>query len=478
MKNLIWFRQDLRLTDNRALSAAAAESTEGLIALFIATPKTWSDHHLSGNKVDLLLRQLQSLKTDLAALNIPLKFLRLKTFDESAAAVKSLCQDLEITKVFANKQHLVDEEQRDKAVEEKLADLGISLECFDDLTLLPPLHVIKKDGLPYQVFTPYKRAWLSQINVDDWRSAKALKKQKSLSVIADEVPNSLPGFKVSVDTSIWPAGEAHAQKQLKVFCREKLSHYEAQRNFPVADDTSRLSPYLAIGVLSARQCLRAILDETGHGDVQEISSPGASTWLNELIWRDFYQSIAAHFPAVVKGEAFRPITDCLPWSDNQAHFKAWCDGETGFPLVDAGMRQLNQTGWMHNRLRMVVAMFLCKTLFIHWREGEQYFMQNLIDGDFSANNGGWQWSASTGTDAVPYFRIFNPTTQSERFDKTGDFIRHYCPELAELSAKEIHNPSLEARKRLGYPAPIVNYSDMRKTVIDAFKALSTIKDFQ
>ncbi len=258
---------------------------------------------------------------------------------------------------------------------------------------------------------------------------------------------------------------------MHAFCAEAIDGYAEQRDFPALPGTSQLSAYLAAGVLSVRQCLHAAL-AANQGEFAS-GNAGVVTWINELLWRDFYSHILVGYSKVSRNRAFKPETEALPWRDAPEDLLAWQQGRTGFPIIDAAMRQLLATGWMHNRLRMVVAMFLTKNLLIDWREGERFFMQHLIDGDLAANNGGWQWSASTGTDAVPYFRIFNPISQSQRFDPQGDFIRYWLPELKHLSNKDIHQA-----KQLGglferndYPQPIVDLSSSRKRALNAFKQL-------
>ena len=278
----------------------------------------------------------------------------------------------------------------------------------------------------------------------------------------------LPGWR----SDLWPAGETAAQKCLADFAGTGLAKYHETRDFPAIGGTSCLSPWLACGALSPRQCLSAVMQDDkkwpGEGS-------GAEVWLSELIWRDFYAHVVVGFPRVSRSQPFQKKTAGLRWRDDDSDLQAWQSGQTGYPIVDAAMRQLNQTGWMHNRLRMVAAMFLSKHLLIDWRRGEKYFMQNLLDGDLAANNGGWQWSASTGTDAVPYFRIFNPFSQSERFDADGSFIRQYCPELADISASALHNPlrlaAEIAKKKISYPVPVVDHKIARERALAAFKNL-------
>lgn len=254
------------------------------------------------------------------------------------------------------------------------------------------------------------------------------------------------------------------------FCAEKLRQYDEQRDFPACPGTSRISPYLTLGIISVRQCLAAI--EAALGQLPfERGAPGF-VWLNELIWREFYQHLLVAFPHVSKHKAFKPETDHIRWLWDDARFTAWCEGKTGYPIVDAAMRCLNQTGWMHNRLRMIVASFLTKDLHIDWRLGERYFMQHLIDGELAANNGGWQWAASTGADAAPYFRIFNPTTQGQRFDEQGQFIKQWLPELELVPAKYIHTPHDWLKvfdPQDSYPAPIVDHSESRTIALALFQ---------
>nr|WP_228148220.1 deoxyribodipyrimidine photo-lyase [Acinetobacter seifertii] len=269
---------------------------------------------------------------------------------------------------------------------------------------------------------------------------------------------------------LWPVGESYALEQLDHFIEDSISHYKVERDFPHITGTSKLSPYLNIGILSIRQCLQALF-RSQHGNFH-LTNEGQQTWLDELIWREFYQHILFDFPYVSKHIPFKKDTQKIQWNHNPEHLTAWQTGQTGIPIVDAGMRQLLQTGWMHNRVRMITAMFLCKNLLIDWRIGEQWFMQHLIDGDLAANNGGWQWCASTGTDAVPYFRIFNPISQSQKFDPNGDYIRTWVKELAHLDNKSIHDPySANKSLRLNYPKPIVDLKETRLKAIETFKRI-------
>ena len=268
----------------------------------------------------------------------------------------------------------------------------------------------------------------------------------------------------------WPFSEEYALTSLDDFINDKVIHYEKERDFPHQDSTSQLSPYLNLGIISIRQCIQALFRR--QHDHFQIEHLGQQTWLDELLWREFYQHILFDFPQISKHQPFKTHTHKIQWRDAPEDLAAWQQGQTGIPIVDAGMRQLLATGWMHNRVRMVTAMFLTKNLLMDWRLGEQWFMQHLIDGNLAANNGGWQWCASTGTDSVPYFRIFNPISQSQKFDVNGNYIRQWVPELAHLDAKTIHEPyAKNSNLALNYPKPIADLKQTRIRAIEVFKSI-------
>jgi deoxyribodipyrimidine photo-lyase len=471
MRILYWFRADLRLADNIGLHHAITQASE-LLALYVITPKTWQSHHAAACKVQFILNHLQALSQKLAEKGIPLLIRETATFASTPLLIKKLCVEHQIDALFFNKQYEVDEKKRDKNIHRTL-NKTLTIKSYDDQCVLAPGLVKSQQDQPLQIFTPFKKTWLHIANdLSAWKTLRLPQKIFHSSHLADPIPKTLKGWKCIVDLTHWPAGEEAAEKRLNHFCHTNIFDYHHDRDFPAKTSTSQLSPYLAQGVISPRQCIQKIMTTIKANHFSDVEKhPGCATWLSELIWRDFYKHIVFFHPKVCCYKAFRPHTDKLPWGNNPTHYRLWCEGKTGFPLVDAAMRQLNQTGWMHNRLRMVVAMFFSKTLFLDWRLGERYFMQHLIDGDLAANNGGWQWSASTGTDSVPYFRIFNPTTQSQRFDPNGNFIRTYCPELASLNNKTIHAPIDQGIDvdTLHYPKPIVCYKTMRKKVIDLFR---------
>jgi deoxyribodipyrimidine photo-lyase len=473
MRGIIWFREDLRISDNTALHHACAQCTDGVIAVFVLNDSMWRKHHVAACRVDFVLRGLRTLSESLAKLNIPLLILEVKNTKEILTELFRLITQHKAQALFFNKQYEVNESRRDQAVEAYLLAHNVTCHSYHDQLILTPGTIKTQSNTFFSVFTPYKRAWqkvfLQQNNL---KALPTPKPQTALNIKPSVIPKKLAGFESAIPAELWPAGEKIAHEKLSGFIEEQLFKYDQQRDFPAIDGTSQLSPYLATGMISARQCFAAALDANQHEI--DTGNKGALTWMSELIWREFYKTILIAFPRVSMHQPFQEHTKKIKWNYDEKLLLAWQQGKTGYPIVDASMRQLNATGWMHNRLRMVVAMFFSKNLFLDWRLGEQYFMEHLIDGDLAANNGGWQWSASTGTDAAPYFRIFNPTRQSERFDPSGTFIRHYCPELSHLSGKDIHEPYTKAPLLIStddYPKPIVDFSKTRQSAINAFNII-------
>lgn len=472
VKNLVWFRSDLRTRDNRALHAACSSRT-GVAGLFVLSPGDWRRHDDAPCKIDLMLRTLRELAGGLERLNVPLLIRTAPTPDDVPSVVAGVVRELGARSVHWNEEYPVHERQRDAATAAALKSAGCEVVTHADQVVLAPGSVLTGEGRPFTVFTPFKRAWLKKLAEEGGiRLLGAPAKQEPCGLTGDAPPMQIGGFESPIDPGLWPAGETHALKRLSAFIGARARRYKAERDFPALDGTSTLSPYLTIGAISPRQCVAAAA-EANEGRL-DGGSEGLATWISEVVWREFYKHVIAAFPRVSMGRAFKPATDRIVWSDSQSDFEAWKDGRTGYPIVDAAMRQLRATGWMHNRLRMVAAMFLTKDLFINWRWGEQHFMRSLVDGDIGQNNGGWQWSASTGTDAAPYFRIFNPISQSAKFDPDGAFIKKYVPELASLSGEAIHDPSQLpplARQRIDYPEPIVDHAKARERVLAAFKAV-------
>jgi deoxyribodipyrimidine photo-lyase len=476
MRPLVWFRSDLRIADNAALARAARDATRGVIAVFLLSPDQWREHEDAPVKIDLILRSLQALSTSLQKLNIPLLIGEAPRFADAPQELLRIAKAHQCDAIYFNREYELNESRRDAALERAFKHAGHNVHTFDDQVLASPGAIRTQEGRFYTVFTPFKRTLIARLTEAGVPAPHpAPKPQSSMACSPSLVPSSIDGFESAIDPSLWPAGESHARDRLSAFGASRIASYKNQRDFPAIDGTSALSPYLAVGCISIRQCLHAAV-EANHDSRAPLESgnPGATCWISELIWREFYIHILHGFPRVCMHRPFQPATDSIRWNDNHDHFNAWCEGRTGVPIVDAGMRQLARTGWMHNRVRMIVAMYLAKNLFLDWRHGERHFMRHLVDGFLASNNGGWQWSASTGTDAAPYFRIFNPISQSLRFDPEGTYIRRFVPELASLSNDAIHDPSALpelARARLEYPEMLVDLSRSRAAAIEAFRAI-------
>lgn len=470
MRSLMWFRSDLRIDDNTALHHACKDANDGVVAVFALCPKQWSEHDWGAMKVDFVLRNVRSLSESLVRINVPLRLVEVPHFASLPAELLHIAELHDCEALYFNQEYEVNELHRDDMVTRRFEKAGLSVHPFVDQTMLDVSPLRTGSGDWYKVFTPFKRKWLEIAKEDGFLPVCPRPgKQKPLDIQPDPVPDSLRGFDGHARADLWPEGERDARKRLKRFTSERINDYQSMRDLPAEPATSELSPYLAAGVLSPRQCLVAAL-EANNGKF-DSGRKGVTTWISELIWREFYRHVLMGFPRVCMNRPFRPETDQLPWRYDETEFRAWCAGRTGVPIVDAGMRQLARTGWMHNRLRMIVAMFLTKDLFIDWRWGERYFMQHLVDGDFANNNGGWQWSASTGTDAAPYFRIFNPFSQSKRYDPDGDYIRRFVPELKDVPAGHLHDEERMASLGSDYPGLDLDRSAGRERVLAAFKDL-------
>ncbi|MDU5452735.1 deoxyribodipyrimidine photo-lyase [Pseudescherichia vulneris] len=465
--HLVWFRADLRVKDNLALAAACRDRHARVLALFISTPRQWEKHEMAARQAAFMQSHLRSLQHALAEKGIPLLFVEVDDFHASVGAVKEICEEHGVSRLFYNYQYEINERQRDAAVERALPE--VTCQGLDDSVMLAPGSVMTGDRQMYKVFTPYKNAFLRRLREDlpECVPAPAVREGGALSDTLKPLTITYP--QQDFDPSLFPATEQAAVERLRDFCRHEVGEYEAKRDFPALDATSRLSPCLALGVISPRQCLHRLLAEQPDA----LNGGAGAVWLNELIWRDFYRHLMTWYPDLCKHRPFIPWTERVQWQRDPTHLHAWQTGRTGYPIVDAAMRQMNNTGWMHNRLRMITASFLVKDLLIDWRIGERYFISQLIDGDLAANNGGWQWAASTGTDAAPYFRIFNPTTQGEKFDKHGEFIRQWLPELAKVPAASLHDPWGWADKQgvtLDYPRPVVDHKQARAATLAAYEA--------
>jgi deoxyribodipyrimidine photo-lyase len=469
MNVLLWLRADLRLRDNPALRHACEEGS--VIAAFLISPAQWVAHDEAPLKVDFWLRNLSVLSDELAELNIPLKFIHADRWHTAPQAVTDFCLANQIRSVHVNAEWGINERRRDGAVAEQIERHGVRWTAHHGATLLIPGTVVTGKGDCYQVFTPFAKRCRDILRSALPHSACTPSAQPHIGIRADAVPAHLPPFITPAPDcrALWPAGATAAIDRPLEFTDGVIDHYDHDRDLPALDGTSRLSPYLAAGVISPVQCLRAAL-AANHGEL-DSGKAGIRTWIDELLWREFYLHLLAATPGLSMHQPMRPETVAVPWRDAPNELHAWQQGKTGIPIIDAAMRQLLGQGWMHNRLRMLTAMFLSKNLLIDWRLGEAWFMQHLIDGDLASNNGGWQWSASTGADAAPYFRVFNPLTQSRKFDPDGAFLARWLPELAGLPAQARHDPTPLERAQTGYPRAIVDLGETRLRAIDAFKGL-------
>lgn len=468
-RSLVWFRRDLRLEDHAALSQALQQSA-AVYCVFVFDRDILDDLPAADRRVDFIHASVCELATALRAAGGGL----ICRHDIATSAIPALAAELDVDAVFCNFDDEPAALQRDRAVEQALNHAGRAFCSFKDHLLLARAEVMSGAGRPYSVYTPYRRAWLARLTPADLQPHAVAPYLAALAPLppADPPPLTSLGFQPTDLPSLGiQPGMSGAAARLADFL-PRIAQYREARNYPGAKGPSYLAPHLRFGTISIRSLAAAALRD---------GSDGAQCWLDELIWRDFYAMILYHHPQVVTAD-FKPEYAALAWRNDPAGFAAWCAGATGYPIVDAAMRQLNQTGYMHNRLRMITASFLTKDLLIDWRLGADYFAQHLLDFDLASNNGGWQWAASTGCDAQPYFRIFNPVTQSEKFDPVGRFIRRYLPELARCPDDHLHAPwtlpaarqaQLDIRIGINYPAPIVDHAAARQRALQAYQAVRT-----
>ena len=472
MTQLVWFRTDLRLDDQPALMAA--RSAGPALGLFIVSMPQWQAHDDAPSKVDLWRRALIDLQPRLAERGVALKLLRVDRWRDVPQALLAFCVSMGVEVVHCNREQGVNERRRDREAFTLLKANGIQMVGHDGQTLFEPGSLKTGSGDTYRVFTPFARACRAKL-----RSAASLPLPAPTplrlppEMQPDSIEQTWPDCLPCLD-QIWPAEHHAVTQRLSDFIASAVSSYDMARDFPAQPGTSKLSPYLAAGLISPRQCLHAAMQVNG-GEI-ETGNPGVGVWINELLWREFYWHLLHGYPKLSMHRPLRDQTEAIRWREAPEDYKAWCEARTGVPIVDAAMRQMLATGWMHNRLRMIVAMFFTKNLLLDWRHGEKFFMQHLIDGDLAANNGGWQWSASTGADSAPYFRVFNPVSQSQKFDPLGEFIRKWVPELSKLDAKSIHDPTVDQRRACSYPQAIVDLKSSRLRAIEAFKRLSITEE--
>jgi deoxyribodipyrimidine photo-lyase len=461
MRGLHWFRSDLRLRDNSVLGALADRVDEWL-PVFVIDPELLGPDPTRPRE-RFLFDCLERLRVDLEGRGVP--FLIVDGRPEEQ--LPKLLRETGASWLAYAEATTPQGRRRDRRVREAVEALGVELLSLRDHTIFGPEEIRTKAGGAYSVYTPYRNRWWAE-----WASAPRhaarrtrLPKRPIPGVAAQS--GSLPErLEVASEVLLPTGGERAAVRRLRGFLDGPVGRYATDRDLPAIDGTSKLSPYLRFGAISARRC---VSEGLAAAEAEPALEEGIRKWLDEIVWREFYDAVLFERPSVLTSN-YRSEYDGLEWNEDPALFEAWCQGRTGFPFVDAGMRQLLETGWMHNRVRMVVASFLTKDLLIDWRQGARFFYEKLVDGDPASNNGGWQWAASTGTDAQPYFRIFNPVSQGQRWDPEGEYIRRFVPELRGIrNPKWIHAPWLADEPPGDYPAPIVDHAARREAALAAFK---------
>jgi len=441
---IVWFRRDLRVTDHAAL-ALATRTHDNVVGVFCFQSLFFTNEHSSAKRSTYLLALLHELQKSLHKLGIPLLFVEGIPQQE----IGKLCTTLSADSLYYTVDDAPFALKRDNSVTHTLETQQVTVIPVDDQLILSPTKVLKSDNSPYKQFTAFKKAWLTQLETVDLSEVHVTQRKTSVdSELISQSKELLDQYQKKYGTADLSASpfsphEDHAIERLQEFLATQVDTYDSTRDFPALQGTSQISAYLKFGVLSIRMVLRLLLQSSHAVSIASLSV-GKQIWLSELIWREFYHAVFYHFPYSADA-AFTRKYDAIAWENNPTYFQAWCEGKTGFPLVDAGMRQLVTTGYLHNRLRMIVASFLCKDLLIDWKWGETFFATHLIDYDPASNVGGWQWAAGTGTDAQPYFRIFNPQAQQKKYDPDCSFISRWVP---EYNSDE-------------YPAPIVDHSLQR-----------------
>ncbi|SPO37604.1 related to deoxyribodipyrimidine photo-lyase PHR [Pseudozyma flocculosa] len=521
-----WMRMhDLRIHDNRALAHASELAKQrrdkgkggNLIALHVISPGDFRAHDRSARRIDFVLRTLRDLERKFAEKQIPFVVVTVEPRTAIIDRVFELCKQWGAGQLTANIEYEVDELWRDAKMVDQAGERDVAFSLFHDCYVVPPGKVTTNDGRPYSVFSPWNRKWTDILSKDmslldespePEPNDKAIRQDKELGALFDleklgdgyGIPDQLEGFECAdrdYMAKLWPVEGDAAKKVLDNFMEGKggktildapanegsenvganskesrIGRYSTGRNLVSENGTSRISPYLAAGLVSPRECLRRTM-AINKNRLHVGRDSGVAMWNTEVSFRDFYGHVLAAWPKVCMGHAFITKYEDVKWETDSETLQAWKEGRTGYPIVDAAQRQCIKQGYIHNRGRMISAMFLTKHLLHDWREGERHFSLNFVDQDFASNNGGWQWSASTGTDPQPYFRIFNPLSQSEKSDPDGEYIRHFVPELRNVKGNAIHDPfnrlSPAEFKKLGYPKPIVEHKQARERALRRFK---------
>jgi deoxyribodipyrimidine photo-lyase len=471
---LFWHRRDLRISDNVALAAARKQSDK-VVGLFCLDRNLLERDDLAPARVTYMIGCLQELQQHYQKLGSQLLIIQ----GQPQKAIPQLAAALQAKAVFWNLDVEPYSKDRDRHVVDALKEKGIAWKNFWDQLLHAPGEILTKSSdLPYKVYTPFWRSWIQAKkqsiveNVEQLKGLTEAEIKTAKGTGAINLPTASDLGYVWENPLLVAPGETAAKNKLEEFCDRAIYSYDEERNFPYVDGTSQLSAALKFGAIGIRTVWQATLDVLE--DCRSIEAQNnIQTWQKELAWREFYQHCMFFFPDLAKG-AYREEFKDFPWENDQSKFQAWCEGKTGYPIVDAAMRQLNEIGWMHNRCRMIVASFLTKDLIVDWRWGEKYFMQKLYDGDLSANNGGWQWSASSGMDPKP-LRIFNPATQAAKFDPEGEYIRQWLPEISSMETEYLVTgkiPDLE-RYSYDYPQPIVDHKVQQRKFKELYKQQKT-----
>jgi deoxyribodipyrimidine photo-lyase len=459
---LFWHRRDLRMTDNIGLAKAREQSSK-VVGVFCLDPLILQRDDVASVRVHYMVGSLNALQEQYAKLGGQLLILKA----DPTIGLPKLAIALQANALFFNHDVEPYAQQRDRTVTDELESVGVRVHSFWDQLLHPPDEIKAGTGQPYTVYTPFWRNWSSQTKLSPAPDLQQLTPLTEVEHAQASAAGVIPlptakalGFSWDRELVLNPGTQA-AQDRLDEFCDRAIASYQEQRNFPSVQGTSQLSAALKFGVIGIRTVWAATVTASQYCQSDEARD-GIRTWQQELAWREFYQHAMYHFPALATGP-YRPLLQNFPWENNEEHFQAWCEGRTGYPIVDAAMRQMNETGWMHNRCRMIVASFLTKDLLVNGQLGETYFMQKLIDGDLSANNGGWQWSTSSGMDPKP-LRIFNPMTQAQKFDPEGDYIRQWLPELRAIETESILTGKVLPleRQHCGYPEPIIDHNQQQR----------------
>ena len=461
MRTVHWFRNDLRLRDNTALSAAARAAE--LIPVFVLDDHLLAAGHAAPSRAQFLLDCLARLSADLARHGCPLILRHGRPEEEIARLLAETRAD----RLTFNRDYSPYAKRRDARVRARARAAGAQVEDYPDRVVFESGELRTRSGGAFAIYTPFRNAWMARYRAEPPPAPRSIRLPRAPAGVGSQpLPTAGALAGAGAAARLPSGGETAARRRLAAFLGGAVRRYARDRDRPAIDGTSRLSPYLRFGAISVRECVREALAIAAH---DRAAAAGARRWVEELVWREFYLGLLDQHPRVLGG-AFRRELARVEWNDDEAGFRAWREGRTGYPIVDAAMRQLVQTGWMHNRARMIVASFLTKDLLIDWRRGERVFMQHLVDGEPASNNGGWQWSASTGTDAQPYFRIFNPVLQGEKFDPDGAYVRRYLPELRDVPDRVVHRPWEAPAPPADYPPPIVDHGARRVAAVARYEA--------